>query len=189
MPKVYIANCSLQPRVFYYRLDFDPEGRHNPNAPHMRPKRHEIGCGRQIALGNTEFHHVQVQEIVSQLNNLGAVAVSDLPRHKGRVVFLYSVDKPIPAKVIESAHLHASQVAVNQAMERRRRLATAANQALAQTVEAQPPVFEISVEQESVSEADETPIAEGFRVDPTQALPKARPQAGRRPGRPPKVTA
>lgn len=175
MPRLFIANCSKQNQVAYYRLDYSPDGNIDPRAAQrLLPRSIPIPKGRQVSLDLATLE--QVKDVITQLTRMGMQGTVDLARLPNKVVpYLFNIDKAVTADQIRHVLQHNDGMLVEDGAERRRLLAVAANEV------AQSRSFEMSVEQQEQSEAGERRIEEGFRIDTTAEPP---PPVARQRGRP-----
>jgi hypothetical protein len=177
--KLYVANCTIQPHVFAYRLDFRAEGGLDLNPRLKAARQQPIASGRQIPVGG-ELHQSQVEELVQQLQAIGSVDVSEVKRIRAFTTYVFSIGKPISENIIRYVYNTNVNLKVAEGAQRRTRAAVAANEALVQKISDDPHQFAVEIEQEEVSEAGEKPIAEGFNVEPMSA---AKTPTGRRQSR------
>lgn len=180
---LYVANCTIQTKRVFFRLDFDTSGERDPRSTFMQPKHVDIGSGRQYPVGG-DLHEVQVREIEEQLRLYGAIDVSEAQKLPRRADFVLSRNKPVPAQVIERVYGLNNAILVREGVTRRQQAAIAANDALQHHVEDQVPKFEVEVQQLDESGVEgEKMLEEGVRVvrNPTAAPPAApRRASGRR---------
>jgi len=173
MSRLYIANCTKQNQMIYYRLDFNNRGEPEKNARFQPAKQQEIPPGRQIILGG-DFHPTQIEDIVQQLVPYGLIGVTDVPRQKKVAPFVFNVDKPVPADIMRNVSHINSEVQIEEGKLRRQKAAIAVNDLVTQRVAAEflnqgvtdEPTQNLSlaIEQEEQSENGEKRIAEGFKV-------------------------
>lgn len=164
MPRIYVANPTIQNQRVFYRLDFNGDGQRNPGL-RTALKFKDIAPGQQEAVGGDLAHPMQVGEIVQQLQVYGGMDASEANRQNGFVTYLYSVDKPVPKATVMKVHNFNQGVQVADGKRRRVAAALAASEILNNTVaEDSPPPFTVEFEQEEVSEAGEKAIGEGYHV-------------------------
>jgi hypothetical protein len=182
MPRLYVANCTKQNQIVYFRLDFMPDGAVDPRAAmRMLPRSQPIPTGRQVCLGG-DLEIKQIEEVVKQLNRYGMQGTVDLGRlPRARTVpYLFNIDVPCTVNQIKAVLAHNGGVLRKEGADRRQALAVVAN---ASAEEHGAEAFEVSIETEDDAEMGDT-IAEGFRIDVN-----APPPAKRGPGRPRRRTA
>lgn len=169
--KLYIANCTKQVCEFHYRIN-------------DRGKRQQtIRPGSQIQLADASLTKDEIDLIVRQQAKYGVVSAGEVSRLHGYTPRIYSVDSPIPARVIEQVIRHNTGVQVVKGRDARRMAGVQAHKAiedhLSQVTEqtqgqVQPPELEevdITIEQVTDPRApfvptDEqtAPISEGMLV-------------------------
>jgi hypothetical protein len=179
--RLYIANCTRQFQQVHYRLDIvDDAGRKDSNSRFQPSKQQTIAPGRQVALGGDLDHPSQITDIIDQLRRHGLAGVEEINRLKGVVPYLCSTDKPVPASAIRQVMEHNKGIRIDQGQQRRARAAVAVTKTVEDAVAAQaaaqglkPPEdqnVEVEFEQVEQSEAGESTIAEGYRVDENAPL-------------------
>lgn len=178
MSRLYIVNCTGQNREINYRLDFTVDDKGNRTDNRMVPyKRQTIPARQQQQLGG-DLHIQQIEEIISQLEPLGAVAASEIKtaKAKGVVRLVFSLDRPVPLPICKDVFQHNIEELSDEGAQRRERLALAADTTLTNMVDKTPAKFEMEFEQ--VERDDDLPghLAEGLRVSrqAPQAPPKKR---------------
>ncbi len=159
--RLYVANPTAQKQAVYYRMNYGREGalRDQSGAP---PMVQHIGPGRQEAIGGELDHGSQMDDIIRQLGRYGAVAWNELDRVKNKTVtYVYSAEKPVPAKLIEKAFYHNKGVLTGDGEARRK----AAAIAVSSFIEA--PEAKISFEADGTMTGEEpgTNLAEGYIID------------------------
>lgn len=183
MARLYVVNCTGQQRVVNYRLDFTVDDMGRRTSERMVPYRTmTIPPRAQVQFGG-DFHPMQIQEIIGQLEaTCGAVPVSDVKTAKrmGVVKMIWSEDKPVPRPILEDVVHHNVQLLSEQGAERRRMLALAADQQMNQLIEGGIPKLEM--EFESVGDDPESSsLEEGLRVKRTApTTPRSRGSKGSR---------
>lgn len=187
MARLFVANCTRQRQLLFYRLDFaddSPQRRAGQRIP--PPKFQPVEAGRQQNVGG-DLHMSQITEIVDQLNHYGMIGTVDLGQLKTRrfVPLIFSIDKPVPQKAIEAVVAHNNGAKSIEGHDRRQKAAVASNLALVDKIAEQPPLYEVEVEQLTEdSAADASRIHEGFRVGaasgPSSPRPKPRSRTPRR---------
>ena len=174
MPDLFIANCSRQPQVVCYRIDFDEKGSKNTWKP---PTQRDIGPGQQITAARG-LHIDALNHIEEQLRVYGMCSVSELGRLPARPVpVVFNIDKPVPRKMIEDVMAHNEQVKTLEGKTRRQKAAVASNDIVTKTVEQEllrqqapaelmPDLNESSVEYEQVDTTaeDQVRLEEGIRI-------------------------
>lgn len=180
MARLFVANCTAHNQIVSYRVDFVPEGQ-TVSVARRAPRFQPIPSGRQVALGG-DLDVGQIKEIVEQLNVFGMVGVVDLRgKLPGFIPYLFDIDKAIPKALIKRVVDHNKGVQILEGQARRRKAALAANDALISKLAevnvdvadgAEP--FTVGYEQLDVSELDEKPIGEGYKVEPAAAAQKGR---------------
>src|ERR1700680_4580579 len=174
MSRLCIANPTLQHQIICYRLDYSKEGELNANSKYQPARQQDCAPGRQVLIGG-DFHPMQIKEIVEQLTTFGLIKIEDVTR-LGRmpVTYIASVDKAVPAAVIQMVRDHNSQLRVEEGHERRKKAAVASEQIVQNTVanqladfgiEAQPERTTVAFEQLDQSEAGEKRIEEGYKIE------------------------
>jgi hypothetical protein len=174
MPDLYIANCTRQKQVVYFRKDFTAQGQ--PEIAFRPATQREIEPGQQVKVLAGE-HISLVDSVVEQLRVYGLTAVADIPRAASFVPSIFNVDRMVTKSQILTVMDHNSRVKLIEGKERRQKAAVASNDLVTETVardlarqglpaEAIPDTVQTSVEFEQVdqSEAGENRIEEGIRV-------------------------
>lgn len=175
MPKLYVANCTKQNQIVYFRLDFNDDKTRNTRF--QPAKQQQIRPGRQVPLGGEFVHMMQVEDIVKQLTRHGAAFVADVPRLKRIAPYLMNIDKPVPEEAIRMVNDINSKTLVAQGRIRRQRAAVVANEAVTHAVanmaaeegvedDVAPAPTDVTFEQLDQSEAGESRIEEGVHVRP-----------------------
>ena len=174
MARLYIANCTAQNCVIYYRMTVKKDGTPDPQAQFRPlPLRQELRLGTQIVLGG-DLHLEQIKVIVEQLERQGLVSVENLKtgkvQRRQRITWLYDIDKAVPATAIRDAAAHNSSVLIQAGAAFRQRAAIAAQSKVLNATpnaagptlgEVAPPTeFSVALEQEE----DGTPSI-GKRLD------------------------
>jgi hypothetical protein len=170
---LYIANTTKQPQEVYYRLDFTQAGQ--PEIKFRPANKVVIQPGRQMPIGGfRKLHMMQVESIVQQLTKHGLIGTVDVPRHRGKIRYVFSVDKPVPSDLIQRLMDQNDGILVQEGALRRKHAAIVVNDQVAKAVEAEfqnrgipkDPTQDVDVEVEQLeqSEMGETRIEEGVRV-------------------------
>lgn len=128
MPKLFIANCTKQVQVVFYRLDIvEPTG---SNVIHrFVPPKRSVGIqpGRQEPIGG-DLSLEDIDVIIGQLSMYGLHAekeISSLPDRP--VIYLFNVDQPVRADSIREAMAHNAHCLTGQGRLRRESAAVAAS--------------------------------------------------------------
>ena len=159
-----MANVSFQRQTIAYKLTIDGKGNYSERLDRQGFRQETIERGQQVQIG-TDFCLEQIQEIVDQLEPYGLVRKMDVPNGLHCVHnLIYNIDIPVSRPILEALHEWNTGVRLGDGAARRKAAAIAANQALTQTAQEVPRVFDIEMEQEEVSEAGEKAIGEGFHV-------------------------
>lgn len=174
MSRLYVANCTRQPQLVYFRLDFNEAGvpAHNRFQP---AKQMTIPPGRQVPLGG-DLHVNQIEDIIDQLSRYGLVASAEVPRLRKAAPFVFNLDQPVSADVIRTVSDINLGILTRQGAQRRAKAAVAVNETVTNAVanefaqrgiDAEPTdQIDVAFEQQEQSEAGEKLVAEGFRVRP-----------------------
>jgi hypothetical protein len=184
MAFLYVANCTQQQQIIFYRTDIAPPG---AQVPFTASRQQAIPPGRQMTVGGDLDQH-EIGALVEYLNQFGAVGEVDVPGKLHPMVhpFIFNIDRPVSEHAMRHVMAHNMGIKIEEGDERRERAAVGANEAL--DIAAQrsgvpdPRQFDVEFEQMELT-ADEKRVEQGFHVnrDPTQAPQK------RGPGRPRKV--
>jgi hypothetical protein len=169
--RIYVANCTLQNRTLNYRTDYDDRSVEPTRSRFLLPKSQPIASGRQQPLGGTDFMAQQVDDIVGQIQRLGGVLVLEVAKLKRYAPYVINVGAPVPARIMEQVAKINSSVKMAEGRERRKNAAIAGSATLSMKIEAPVPEYTVEIEQLDVSEADETPITEGYIVKSADAGP------------------
>ena len=169
MAKFYMANATQQNRVFYFRFDYNHEGDARVRASGV--KQIQIRPGTQTTVAG-ELNPAQLKEIVPQAEQSGAVNIDTfnrLPKTQ-EVIFLFGIDKAVPARMIDEAHAHNRGVLRAQGELRRRQAAVGVSKVVEDHIDATVQKFEVEYEQMPDKEFDtpesmREPLVEGVRVD------------------------
>lgn len=183
MARIYLVNCSVQHQQVYYRVDYSYDANGNKlEGRIIPPKFVDIPPGSQVPFG-PEFFPGQIDEIIQQLEKAGAVDVREIKtaKMKGRVKFIWSLDKEVHRSICEDVKLHNIGALTVEGEVRRRQLAITADRQLRNAADeigaAEAPAM--SMEFETVGKSDSEVSAprfeEGFEV-----TTKSRPRGGSR---------
>ena len=151
-----------------YRLDYTVDDMGNKTSNRLVPYRTQSIAARQQMQFGSEWHPVQMSDIVGQLErNSGAVHADNIRTAKrmGRVKLIWQQDKPISAAVLRDVVDHNVGILSEQGARRRAGLAIAADQNLASLIGETP--VKMEMEFESFEEADDgnaPSLVEGLRV-------------------------
>ena len=159
--KLFVGNPTRQKQEFYYRLDMGRDGalldlRGTPARVQT------IMPGRQTVIGGDLDHVSQVDCILDQLKRFGATAYTELDRVKTFVPYVYSVEKPVPAKALEKAYYHNQAVLTGDGEARRKAAAIAVSSFV------DSPETKVSFEEVGTMAGEDmggSKIAEGYIVD------------------------
>jgi hypothetical protein len=190
MARLFIANPTRQEQVICYRLDFNNQGdRMEADRTRFQPaKQQTVPPGRQVQLGG-DFHPNQITDIIDQLKPYGLIGEVDVPRMERKVVpYVYQIDRYVGHDTFRKVIAHNSGILIEDGKQRRAKAAVASSEIVQNAVANQfqeagiepPPIdqVEIGYEQLEQSEAGESTIAEGFRVDLKTTEP-SQPAAGK----------
>lgn len=185
--RLFIANPTIQNKIFFYRMDYIAPGVLVPERMRM-PKRQVIARGHQEALGNkSDFTPDQVADIIGQLQRYGAVEAKEVTSAGNLIDFIYSVDTPVPQKLIEHAVEHNKGIKFYAGKEIRKQAAVAANDVLLNKIidasiegDAAPPEeappFAVSFEQVDNDSDEPSMEGEGIRIDAAALRGPGRPR-------------
>lgn len=183
MSRIFLVNCTVQNQQVYYRTDYSYDANGNKlEGRILPPKFVDIPPGSQVPFG-PEFFPGQIDEIIQQLEAAGAVNIKTVhtAKMKGRVKFIWSLDKEVHRAVCEDVKLHNISAMTLEGEVRRRQLAITADRQLRNAADeigaAEAPAM--SMEFETVGKSDAEVSAprfeEGFEV-----ATKSRPRGGSR---------
>lgn len=182
MSKLYVVNATGQNRSVNYRLDYTVDDQGRRTSERLVPyKTQSIRAREQVQFG-TDWHPLQVQSIIAQLEETcGAHHVDAIRTAKrmGVVKMVWSLDKPVSAAVLRDVVDHNMGVLSTQGEQRRRNLAIAADLNLQTILNAEPQKLEMEFEGVD-NDADAPKLTEGFRVKRDVAAPKPKPSRARR---------
>jgi hypothetical protein len=171
---LYIANCTRQNQIIFYRLDFNADGMPR-SQDGVQPKHQAIQPGKQAPIGGDLSHISQADSIVAQLRPFGCAAVSEINRLNKFTPYIFDVDKPVSADAIRKVFNHNQGILSRNGAEIREMSAIAASEAIVPHADGDK--ITIGIEQVSESEYGGPQVAEGFIIDKTAAPSKRR--AGR----------
>lgn len=180
--RLYIVNCTGQNREINYRLDYTVDDMGRRTSERMVPyKKQTVPARQQLQFGG-DMVPQQIEEMVSQLEALGACPAHEIKtaKAKGPVKLVYQLDKPVSLPILKDVFSHNIEQLSDEGAKRRERLALAADITLGNMLDKTPAKFEMEFEQ--VESDDDLPgrLEEGLRVrrDDTPA-PKKRAGARR----------
>lgn len=167
--RLYVANCTRQRHVIYYRLDFDRDGNFSQSERQRSLKQISVDSGRQVTVGG-DLHQSQAQSIMDQLAKHGAIGIEEIKGGrlpKQMIPFVMSVIGEVPAKLMKDIHSHNTEILFSQGKRRRAAAALTANKAVEQISQANVKEFEVEMEQLPPSDGEDEPegpaLAEGYR--------------------------
>jgi len=118
--KIYIANTSNQMQTVNCRI---------PEMTGILTR--IIPFGGQLSMGGTkELNTPQIEAIVRQISDYGAVCMTDIGRIEGYVSLVYSLDKPVPAAFMQQVVRHNKGHLAKQGKEIREQTAVAISSAM-----------------------------------------------------------
>lgn len=170
---LYIANCTRQHQIVFYRLDFNADGMPR-SQDGVQPKHQALAPGKQAPIGGDLSHISQANSIVDQLRPFGCAAVSEINRLTKMTPYIFDVDKPVSAEAISKVFDHNQGILARNGAQLRESSAIAASEAIVDSDK-----ITIGIEQVSESEYGGPQVAEGFIVDKTAAMPPPRNKGGR----------
>lgn len=172
---MYVSNPTKQVIDFQYRIA-DISSAHW-KLSNLRSQK--IAIGGQIKIsGNLTTDDIEL--IIKHHSKYGMVSVNDAHKTKKYIPYIYSLDKPIPAPIIEHAVNHNDTVLKLRGMELRKEAAVAESIRLENSLQesGRPEAlhsFETSVVEENFKgREDAEPIAEGVRVIRDKTVNKKR---------------
>jgi len=170
--RLYAANCTLQYRIINYRVI-------EANNPFTQ----QIESGQQQMLGRTDLTMPQVEGIVRGMEIYGMRLVDDLGNinESGQIVWVASIDKPVPTDIIQMVMDHNLGVLIKEGREFRQKAAVATNHVLNRTTPHAADTLEMTIQEESEGSTGlggEPLTAEGFVVatDQPHGTPRRRSQ-------------
>lgn len=167
MTRLFIANCSRQKQIIYYRLDVNSDGAKN-DLRRFQPAKQTpaIPAGRQHPFG--DLHMDQIKDIIAQLTPYGLTEQKDINVLPPRVIpYIYSLETPVQAEAIRVVDAHNTGILRFDGQRRREAAAIAAQSALANeasTINIPNSAFEATIEQEDAPVNDEKRVEEGYRI-------------------------
>lgn len=117
--KIYVANTTKQVQQFHFRVVENP-----------RLMMNEIPIGSQIRLYKDDASPREIDSLIYQLENYGAVRADSVQQTKQFIGLCYSVDKPVRDVTIMLAVNHNDDVLQERGYEIRKQAAVAVNDAL-----------------------------------------------------------
>ena len=154
--KLYVANCTHQNRLFTFRLIEQGKGYSSQPIP----------MGRQEQIGG-DLNRPQLDSIVDQHKHYGMRHVEDLAGITYPVPLIYSVDKPVSAKVMEEVVNHNRDLLRKQGSMLRRDAAIATSHGMREYSPQAAETMSMSIEEEKTGTMDhggDQPLSEGFRI-------------------------
>jgi hypothetical protein len=95
MPRLYVANMTLQTHEFYFVTD-ERKKHIDGQPPPQRPWRcQSIRAGTQVCIASKELAQSVIDDIIEQHAKYGLVAASELDKTRGFHGLCYSIDKPV----------------------------------------------------------------------------------------------
>lgn len=167
--RLYVVNCTGQNRAVNYRLDYTVDDLGRRTSEKLVPYRTQLVPARQQMPFGGDWHPLQIQDIVEQLEKThGAVNAINVRTAKrmGVVKMIWQEDKPVSRPICEDVMAHNMGLLSEQGATRRRQLALVADQQLANLIDK--PVAKMEMEFEQVEEDADLPtsrrLEEGLRV-------------------------
>jgi len=118
---MYVANTTKQICGFHYRVDESRGARQQVIPP-----------GRQIMLADMNLNEGHIAYIRKQHEQYGMRHYEEAARTRGFIPRLFSIDKPVPAKIIEETMKRNTAVLVIRGRDARKLAAVQANNAIEQ---------------------------------------------------------
>lgn len=156
--KLFIANCTHQIQTVNYRL-IEGKGRGFQTQ--------HIGLGRQEQIAG-ELNKPQIDGLIGQLRVFGLHEIEDLPGVKHFVPIVCSVDKAVPAALMQELISHNTALLKQFGTKLRREAAIATSHGMREFSPMAADTVALSVEEEKPGTMDhggEGPMAEGFRMN------------------------
>ena len=187
--RLYVANCTQQNMVVFYRTEFDREGNQIDQRGKL-PRQQGIPPGRQEVVGG-DLQKDSIDAIIGQLEVYGLVAEKDVASLAKTAPMIFNVDQPVKPRSIELARETNKMILFAQGRDRRERAAVIVNDLVQNQISAdmaargseqaagQTDPLEVEFEQLDQSELGESRIEEGYRVDPKAAAPRGAKAAGK----------
>lgn len=119
--KMYVANTTKQICGFHYRIDETRGARQQVIPP-----------GRQIMLADMSLSQGHIDYILKQHQKYGMIPYEEASRTRGFIPRLFSIDKPVPAKVIEETMKRNTTVLIVRGRDARKLAAVQSNNAIEQ---------------------------------------------------------
>ena len=155
--KLYIANCTHQTQQLNYRV---------VEAPGRGYSTQNIAMGRQEQIAS-DMNMEQVNYVVKQLEHYGLRSVAQTDGSREYVPLIFSIDRPVPAKLMQEMLAFNSTVLKERGNKLRRDAAIATSHGMREFSPAAAETVSMSVEEEKQGTMDhggEQPLAEGFRM-------------------------
>jgi hypothetical protein len=155
--KLYIANCTHQTRILNHRL---VEGKARGFSTQT------IVMGRQEMIAG-EMNRHQIDYIISQHRPYGLLGVEEIDGVTHEVPMVFSIDKPVSAKLMQQLITHNSLRLKEIGSRLRRDAAIATSHGMREFSPAAAETVSLSVEEEKAGTMDhggDQPLAEGFRM-------------------------
>jgi hypothetical protein len=182
MARLYVANCTGQNRQVNYRIDYTVDDQGRRTSERLVPYKTQTLPARQQQMFGSDWHPVQIQDIVEQLEkSCGAVHSSAVKTAKrmGVVKLIWQEDKPITLPILKDVIEHNMGLLDEQGAARRRQLALVADTQLTQLLDRAPPKLEMEFEQVEEEPDFGAKLEEGIRVNHA-AKPKPAPRGRRK---------
>lgn len=175
MARIYVMNCTNQPKQLMWRQYFTLDDRGMRNTQNIdAPRMQTIPAGRQEPVGG-DLSHEQIGLLIKQLSRYGLTHVSEArtAKMRGLVPMLYDLDKQVARNVGQDMVAHNQGVLILQGADRRRQAAIAIDSQLAQAVEHDIPKLEVEFEQLENNEevTGNKPVADGIIIDKSATAP------------------
>lgn len=141
--KLFVANCTKQQQLFYYRIIDDPRPSPAPFSVTIRP-------GGQVVLPHKELTSPQIDAIVEQHAPYGLIDAREVDRTRPFIGMCYSLDQPVPLEAIQKGIVHNDEVLEIRGLETRKAAAIAVSNAVESqsNKEDAPEGIDLEVEQE-----------------------------------------
>ena len=155
--RLFAANVSFHHQTIYYR---------NPKGNGLL--HHELPPGAQNIIQNDSLEEGEINQILAQVERYGMVRFEDAEQIEKdkRVVVLFAVDKPIPAKIIEKHFNRNRGILTEEGEERRVEMAVANVNSIENIQEGAGRTVDLSVEEEEpgtiTRQSGNRPLGEGF---------------------------
>ena len=170
---LYVANTTKQNQELFYRLDFTQQGQ--PEIKFRPANKVVIPPGKQMPVGgHKRLHVMQIESIVQQLAKHGLIGVIDVQQFYAKARYVFNVDKPVPAAIIDRLMNQNDGILIVEGAHRRKQAAVVVNDQVTKMVQAEfeqrgiPKAAEqdvdVEFEQLEQSEMGESRIEEGIKV-------------------------